>query len=98
MLAARLTIGVLARGVMWACLWFIVGNAVAQCIHNSDWVLAFLALALFPLTFFIYPFAASPTDSAWPVGDDTALIVALAVALIAYPISTFVGGLDPVDR
>ena len=81
---------------MWACLWFIVANAIAQAIHESQWVLAVFELAIFPATFFIYPWVADADASAWPLGDASLFIPAFIVAVIAYPISTFVGGLDPV--
>lgn len=94
----RVGVGLVARIVFWICVWFIVGNAIAQAIADTSWVLAFVELALFPLTFLIYPFVAAPFALAWPFADGTNLVPFLVAALIAYPISTVVGGLDPVDR
>lgn len=94
----RAGVGLVARFVFWICVWFIVGNAVAQAITDGSWVLAFLELALFPLTFLVYPFVADPFALAWPFADGTNLVPFLVAALIAYPISTVIGGLDPVDR
>lgn len=90
----RLGIGLTARGVFWLCLWFIVANAVAQAIADGQWVIALFAAGLIPLTFVAYPFIG---PGAWPFTTSGALFVALGAALIAYPISTLVGGLDPVD-
>ncbi len=94
---ARVVIGLGARGVFWACLLFIVGNAVAQAIRDGEWLLALIELAALPLTFLIYPFAATDGAMAWPLADGTSMIPFLGAAAIAYPISTFVGGLDPVE-
>jgi len=95
---ARLGIGLLARATFWLCLWFIVGNAAVQAVKNDDWLLAILEVSFFPATFVIYPFAAHADAMAWPLAEGTTLIPFLAAALIAYPISTLVGGLEPVDR
>ncbi len=95
--AARLVIGLIARGITYLGLVFIVGNAVVESAKNGDWVLALIELAAFPLTFLIYPFAAPEGAQAWPLADGTSFIPALIAALVAYPISTFIGGLDPID-
>jgi len=93
----RLGIGLAARGIFWLCFVLIVGNAVVQAIADDEWVLAVFEVAFFPLTFLIYPFAADPLAQAWPLADGTNLIPFLVAAVVAYPISTFVGGLPPVE-
>ncbi len=94
---ARVVVGLGARGVFWACLWFIVGNAVVQAVRGGEWLLALLELAVLPLTFLVYPFVATEGAMAWPLADGTSLIPFLVAALIAYPVSTLIGGLDPID-
>ncbi len=94
---ARLTIGVVARGVFWLCLLFILGNAVLQALADGQVVVAVLELAFFPIAVLVYPFAAAPDALAWPLAEGTSLIPALVAMLVAYPVSTFVGGLPPVE-
>ena len=94
----RFGVGGIARLVTWACILLIVGNAVAQSISDGNWVWAFLEAALLPLTFFLHPFLAPEGTMAWPLADGTSLIPFLVAALIAYPISTLVGGFAPIDR
>jgi hypothetical protein len=96
--AFRLSVGLLARGICWAAMWAIVLNAVAEAIRAKEWVLAALELAFFPATVFIYPFAASDDASAWPLAGSDALLALLVIALVTYPVSTFVGRLEPIDR
>lgn len=96
--AVRVSIGLLARGVFWVGVWLIVGNALAQAITDHQYVLAFFELAGFPLTFLLYPFLQPALGNAWPWADGHTLIPVLVAAVVAYPISTFVGGLEPVDR
>lgn len=95
--SARIIIGLLARAVFWAGFLLIVGNAVLQAIADDQWVLAFFEVAAFPLTFLLYPFLQPEFGNAWPWTDGHTLIPVLVTALVAYPISTLVGGLDPVD-
>lgn len=92
----RLAIGVIARLVMWACVLFIVGNAVVWAWEAGNPLLAVVGAALFPLTFLIYPFIAEAGANAWPLADGTSFIPFLVIAVVAYPISTFVGGLRTV--
>jgi hypothetical protein len=92
----RFIIGLIARGVMWACVIFIVGNAVVWTWNESAGLVAIAEAILFPLTFFIYPFVAEADATAWPLEDGTSFIPFLIVAVIAYPISTLVGGLRTV--
>lgn len=94
----RFVIGIAARGVFWVCFWFILLNAVVQTVKDGQYFLAFIELAVFPLTVFVYPFVADAGALAWPLEAGTSLIPALITMLIAYPVSTFVGGLPPVDR
>lgn len=94
----RFVIGGIARLVTYACMFFIVGNAVYGSIQADDWFSAIAEAVFFPATFFLHPFLASPDAVAWPFADGTSFIPALVIALIAYPISTFVGGFAPIDR
>src|SRR4051812_26051411 len=95
----RAGVGVVARAVMWLCVWFIVLHAFFQAIHEggSMVVTAIFALAFFPATFFIYPFVAPPGAQAWPFPDGTSFIPFLVIALVAHAISTVIGGMEPVD-
>lgn len=92
----RIAIGLIARGVMWACIIFIVGNAAAQAWSDDAIGSAIFEVLLFPLTFFIYPFAAKAGAQAWPLEDGTSFIPFLIAAVLAYPISTLIGGLRTV--
>jgi hypothetical protein len=96
--AVRVSIGLLARGVFWACVWLVVGNALAQAVRDEQYVLASFELAGFPLTFLLYPFLQPAVGNAWPWADGHTLILVLVAAVVAYPISTFVGGPEPVAR
>lgn len=95
--AARLLVGIAARVIFFACLLFIVGNAVYGSVRANDYLSALAELAFFPVTFLLHPFMASPNAVAWPFEAGTSFIPALVVALIAYPVSTLIGGLKPVD-
>jgi hypothetical protein len=83
-------IGVCARLMMWACIVVIVGDAATTLWQRGEHGLAFFSVVLFPATTFIWP---------W-IHDAFGLPLWIAgiVALAAYPISTFVGGLPPVER
>ena len=93
----RLGIGLLARLVFWFCVWDIVLNAVTQAISAKDYVLAFFEVVAFPLTYMLYPLLQPASGNAWPWGDGHTLIPVLIVGLLAYPVSTLVGRLEPVD-
>lgn len=81
--------------VFWAMVILIVGNAVVHLISEGSIVGAVFAIVLTPLTFLIYPFVSPEGASAWPMAAGSSLVPLLVVAVIAYPISTFIGGLDP---
>lgn len=89
----RIVVGLIARGVMWASVIFIVGNAVAQSVHDGAILLAIIMAAFFPLTFFIWPFVAEAGAQAWPLADGTSFIPFLITAIVAYPVSTLIGGM-----
>jgi hypothetical protein len=93
----RATVGIGARIGCWACVWFIVANAAYQAIEDDRVPLAIFEVVLFPITFFVYPFAAEGTYSAWPFAEGTTLIPALVAAVLLYPISTLVGGLGTME-
>lgn len=94
----RVMVGLLARGLFWLCVWDIVLNAVTQAISAHQYVLAFVEVAGFPLTYFLYPFLQPAFGNAWPWAEGSTLIPVLIVGAIAYPVSTVFGGLKPVDR
>lgn len=96
-MTTRLAIGLIARLATWAIVWFIVGNAVYQAIQDDLIGLAVAEAVLFPFTFFIYPFVAEAGHSAWPFADGTTLMPFLVAAVLLYPVSTFVGGLGPME-
>jgi TctA family transporter len=89
----RFLIGLVARAAFWAAVVVIVGDAVIELWNDDNKVLAIASIVLFPITIFVWPL--SNLDHA-AFGYDLWLF--LAVAVIAYPISTFVGGLSPIDR
>jgi hypothetical protein len=80
-LAWRISLGWLGRDVFWAGLLYIVGHAVYTA-SNAGQIL--LELVFFPATYVIYPWA----SGLWPV---------LIISFVGYWISTWTGGLDPVD-
>lgn len=94
----RFGIGLIARGVFWLCLLFILGNAVAQAVRESAYVLGFFELSAFPITVLLYPFVHHPDAYAWPFAAGSSLVPAFVAMMVAYPVSTIVGGLAPVDR
>jgi hypothetical protein len=94
---ARFAIGGVARLAVYACMLFIIGNAIYGSIHADDWISAFFEAALFPAVFFLHPFFASPEAVAWPLADGASFVPALVIALVCYPISTFVGGFGAID-
>jgi hypothetical protein len=85
------------RGLFWVCVLDIVGNAVAQTISAHEYVLAFFAAGFFPATYLLYPFLQPATGDAWPWAAGHTLIPVLVLSVIAYPVSTIVGGLRPVE-
>jgi len=85
----RLLIGVVARAIVWICFAVIVGDAVVTLFHRGKPVLGVLAAIVFPATILIWPW----THDAF----GWSLIVFFVIAVVAYPISTFVGGLRPID-
>lgn len=93
----RIIIGGIARLVFFACAAIIVGNAVVNCFQDGNVGMGIAAIVALPITFFVYPFVVPESHTLWPFGDDVSMVAILVVALIAYPISTFVGGHDPVD-
>jgi len=93
----RFAVGGIARIVVYACMVFIVGNAVYGSIQAHDWFSAIVEAGAFPATFVLHPFLASAHAVAWPFADGTSFIPALVGAFVAYPVSTFVGGFAPID-
>lgn len=92
----RVGIGLVARAVMWACVIFIVGNAVAQAITDGTIALAIAEAIFFPITFFVYPLAAEAGAQAWPLADGTSFLPFLITGCVAYPVSTIIGGMETV--
>ena len=95
MTSTRIVIGLFARLIFWVMVFLVVGNAVAQALSDGSIFGALMAVVLFPLTFLVYPFISPEGASAWPMADGFSLILFLAIGAIAYPISTFIGGLEP---
>lgn len=90
MAGARLLIGFVARLAMWAALAVIVVDAVRELWARGEQATAVFAAILFPVTVFVWPWKREAFGRPlWQL---------LVVALIAYPVSTLVGGLPPVER
>lgn len=94
----RTLIGYLARGLFWLCVLDIVVNAATQAFSTKQYVLAVFELVGFPATYLLYPFLQPHGGHAWPWAGGHTLIPVLVVGVIAYPVSTFIGRLAPVDR
>lgn len=94
----RLAIGLIARGIFWLCLLFILGNAIAQAVHEKAYLLGFVELSAFPITVLLYPFVHHAEAYAWPLATGTSFLPAFIAMIVAYPVSTIVGGLPPIDR
>jgi hypothetical protein len=74
------------------------GNAMRQSwMDDPNIVWVGLHLAALPITYLVYPFAMDATASAWPFPDGTSLVPLLLVGLVCYPVSTFIGGYEPID-
>jgi hypothetical protein len=97
MTVTRGIVGLLARAVFWLCIGDIVVNAVSQAISAHQYVLAFFELGFFPATYLLYPFLQPDTGNAWPWAEGHTLIPILIVGVLAYPISTLIGGLEPIE-
>lgn len=74
----------LARGVFWVCAFIIVAAEVARQWALQNFLLALLAIPMFPLTFFLSP---------WFNGTQ----IFFVVGMIGYAVST-AGGMRPVDQ
>ena len=94
--SARVGIGLIARLVFWAMVLLIVGNAAVYIWNEGDQFMALISVVIFPLTVFLWPFVSPDAASAWPLDQSSGLIYFFLVAVIAYPISTFIGGL-PIE-
>lgn len=92
----RVVIGLVARGVFWVAIFLIVGNAAVYLWSEGAWFFSLLSVGFLPFTTFLWPIFAPETASAWPLGERSGLWLFLLTAAIAYPISTFVGGLRNV--
>ena len=86
----RLLVGLIARALVWAAFALIVGDALITLWDRGEYALAVAAAILFPITIFLWPW----THQAF----GHPLWWAFVIAAVAYPISTFVGGLPPIDR
>ena len=81
---ARALIGLCARAVFWLCLLWIVGTSVSYSWRSGDVVSVKLKVVFFPLTYFLSP---------WYTG----LWGVFLVSIVAYWVSTLIGGLRPVE-
>jgi len=86
-----------ARGVFWLCVWDIVVNAITQAVSAKQYVLAAFELIGFPATYLLYPFLQPHGGNAWPWAEGHTLIPVLVGGVIAYPVSTLIGRLAPVE-
>ena len=86
----RILAGLLARAVFWAAVGVIVVDAALTLWRNGRQALAVAAAILFPITILVWPW----THEAFGYP----LWLAFVIAAVAYPISTFIGGLPPIDR
>lgn len=64
----------------------------------KQYLLAVIELGGFPATYLLYPFLQPHAGNAWPWPEGHTLIPVLIVSVIAYPVSTFIGRLEPIDR
>jgi hypothetical protein len=87
-LKCETAIGIATRLIVYAGFAIIVGDAVVTLWQRGQYLFALIALGAFPATVFLWPW----THAAFGVS----LIWVFAATLIAYPISTFVGRLDPI--
>jgi hypothetical protein len=88
----RLVIGIVARLAVYACFALILGDAFFELWRDHHVVLAVLALIFFPATIFIWPIT--------HLGDTVfglKLWLVFVTALVAYPVSTFIGGMRPIE-
>ena len=93
-----MAVGVLARLVTVAGYLLIVADAVIGLWQTSQRVLAVLALIASPITVFVWPVFGDGDGVGNAAVAGPHLWIVLLAAMIAYPISTFVGGLPPIDR
>jgi hypothetical protein len=98
MARTRSIIGLVARGLFWLCALVIAANAVTQSISTKDYALAVLEVVGFPATYVLYPFLQPSSGHAWPWDAGHTLIPVLIVGVIAYPVSTVIGGLRAIKR
>jgi hypothetical protein len=94
---ARSIMGVIARALFWLCVLDIVANAVTQAVSSKQCVLGVFEVVGFPATYVLYPFLQPPAGNAWPWADGHTLIPVLVLGVIAYPVSTLIGRMDPVQ-
>ena len=98
MAAARLTVGLLPRALFWHYVVGSVGNAITKASRAKQYALAFFEAAGFPVTYLLYPLLQADSGNAWLWADGHTLIPVLVAGVLAYPVSTIIGGVEPVDR
>jgi hypothetical protein len=84
----RTLIGVVARLIVYAGFIVIVGDALLTLWERGEYALAVAAAVFFPLTVLFWPWRHDAFGAS--------LIWVFIATVIAYPISTFVGRLDPI--
>ena len=82
---SRALFGLAARGLFWILALYIVGTSVLFSWAHGEIGMCVLKLAFFPLTYFFSP---------WAHGQ----VGVLVVSVVAYIISTTIGGMRPIDR
>lgn len=80
----RSVVGLFARGVFWLSLLWILGDSAFSSWRDGNVGMIVAKLVFFPVTYVVWP---------WLSG----LWWLFVVSIVAYAVSTFVGGLEPVD-
>lgn len=83
--------------MFWLCVLDIAANAVTQAVSSKEYVLTVFEVVGFPATYVLYPFLQPHAGNAWPWTDGHTLIPVLVLGVIAYPVSTLIGRMDPVQ-
>jgi hypothetical protein len=83
----RLVIGIIFRILFILALLYIIFDACYVSFINKEWLWFVGKIVLFPVTYFVWP---------W-VSHNVFAIIAFFIALVSYPISTFIGRLKPID-
>ncbi|MDQ2910709.1 MAG: hypothetical protein M3R39_06810 [Actinomycetota bacterium] len=87
----RALIGIVSRLLVYACFVLLIGDAAVELWRGQNYFWSVMAVIFFPVTIFVWPLThLSDTVFGLP------LWFVFVVSVVAYPISTFVGGLPPI--